>query len=334
MKKIVITGGAGFIGSHIVDRFVELYPDTQIVVLDKMTYAADIQNIMHHINIKDSKLRLIVGDVREMHICRQAVKDADLVIHAAAESHVDNSFSNSLEFSKTNVEGTHCLMEACLQADVPKIIHISTDEVYGEVIEGTVTEDARLKPTNPYSASKAAADMIINGYRQSFNLPVITVRSNNIFGIRQYPEKIIPRFILSLITGEKMPLHGTGKNRRHFLSAHDLTKALVLLVDKGEIGECYNIGTTEEYENIRIAQMICEVFGLDPEKYISFTEDRPFNDERYAINWDRISALGWAPESRLTDELAAIAGWYVDNFNRYNDDGLEIVHKPKTLKAA
>ena len=305
---ILITGGAGFIGSHIVDYFAKAYPDAQILVFDKMTYAADIHNIMHH--IETSRIELIVGDVCDLERCYAVLKNADLLIHAAAESHVDNSFGNSLEFSRTNVLGTHALMEAALKSAVPKIIHVSTDEVYGEVIDGRVSEDAPLLPTNPYSASKAAADMIIQGYKKSFDLPVITVRSNNIFGIRQYPEKLIPKFILMLMKREKLTLHGDGSNQRHFLAAQDLCKALGLLAQKGTIGDIYNIGTLDEYKNIEIAQMLCENFGLKAEEWITFVEDRPFNDARYAITWEPLTALGWKPELRLKEEMPALIKWY------------------------
>ena len=251
MKKIIITGGAGFIGSHIVEHFVENYPEAEIVVLDKMTYAADIRNLLHLVS--DNRIRLMVGDICDLDTCYRAVEGADLVIHAAAESHVDNSFGNSLEFTKTNVVGTHCLMSACRQAKVDKIIHVSTDEVYGEIIDGKADENAPLKPTNPYSASKAGAEMIINGYMRSYNLPVVIVRANNIFGIRQFPEKIIPKFLLSLMTGKPLTIHGNGQNSRHYLCARDFAAALDLLAHKGEIHGYYNIGTTDEYTNLEIS---------------------------------------------------------------------------------
>jgi len=332
MKKIVITGGAGFIGSHIVDHFAGLYPDAHITVFDKMTYAADIHNIMHLIETR--RIEFIVGDVCDLQKCYAVLEGCDLLIHAAAESHVDNSFGNSLEFSRTNVLGTHALMEAALKSGVPKIIHVSTDEVYGEVIEGRVDERAHLAPTNPYSASKAAADMIIEGYKKSFRLPVMTVRSNNIFGIRQFPEKIIPKFLLMMMMGEKLPLHGNGENMRHFLAAKDLCIALDLVVQKGEIGAIYNIGTLDEYKNIEVAEMICALFGEDPKNAITFIPDRPFNDARYAITWEPLKALGWKPEIHLRDQLPAMAAWYYDNFARFVKDGEKPLRAPKSLKAA
>ncbi len=333
MQKIVITGGAGFIGSHIVDEFMENYPDAKVVVLDKMTYAADIRNIKHHIEKKN--FELIVGDICDLDTCLRALKDTDLLIHAAAESHVDNSFSNSLEFSKTNVVGTHCLMEACRRLNVSKIIHVSTDEVYGEVMEGHAFEDTTLQPTNPYSASKAAAEMIIHGFRRSFNLPIIMIRANNMFGTRQYPEKIIPKFTLMLMQDQKLTLHGNGKNKRHFLAVRDFTNALKILNEKGEIGECYNIGTTQEFENIKIAQELCKLFGLDQDKYITYVEDRPFNDGRYAVNWDKITALGWEPKIDLKQSLAELAAWYSTYSDRYVEDD-QIVNnaqQPQSIRA-
>lgn len=332
MKKIVITGGAGFIGSHIVDHFTALYPNAEVIVFDKMTYAADIHNIMHH--IENDRINLVVGDVCDLQKCFAVLKDADLLIHAAAESHVDNSFGNSLEFSRTNVLGTHALMEAALKSNVPKIIHVSTDEVYGEVIEGRVNEAAPLLPTNPYSASKAAADMIIQGYKKSFNLPVITVRSNNIFGIRQFPEKIIPKFLLLLMQGKKLTLHGNGQHKRHFLAAQDLCKALEILVNKGKIGEIYNIGTLDEYQNIETAKMICALFDFAPGDWITYMEDRPFNDARYAITWEPLKALGWEPAVHLQDKLPDMAAWYYENFTRFIKDEERARYAPKILKAA
>lgn len=315
MNKIVITGGAGFIGSHIVEHFARSYPAANIVVLDKMTYAADIRNILPL--MREKRFQLIVGSVCDLDTCLRAVKGADLVIHAAAESHVDNSFGNSLEFTNTNVVGTHCLMEACRHEKVSRIIHVSTDEVYGEVISGTADENALLRPTNPYSASKAAAEMIISGYLRSYKIPLVMVRANNIFGIRQYPEKIIPKFMISLMMGRKLTLHGNGQNRRHYLSAWDFAEALDTLARFGEIGACYNIGTVEEYTNFEMASMISSLFGLDVEETATFVQDRPFNDFRYAVDWSQMAALGWKPKRFLRDELPVLAQWYADNLSRY-----------------
>ncbi len=313
MHKIVITGGAGFIGSHVVDRLSVEFAGAEVVVLDKMTYAADIMNLMDL--LRPSTAELVVGDVCDYSLCFNLMRGADLVIHAAAESHVDRSFLSSIPFTQSNALGTHTVMEACRNAAVPRIIHVSTDEVYGEVLSGAADERAEMNPTNPYSASKAAAEMIVNGYRHSFKLPVITVRANNIFGIRQFPEKLIPRSIMALLQGEKIQLHGDGTNVRHFLSALDFADAIILLARKGELFDTYNIGSPDEFSNLVVAQMICSEIGLPFDENVQFVRDRPFNDRRYAISWDKITCLGWAPKRSLPDELPAIVAWYRQNIN-------------------
>lgn len=317
MKKIVVTGGAGFIGSHIVDFMIKKYPAAKIVVLDKMTYAADFRYLSQHSN--NSNFQLIVGDICDYNTCRAALTSTDVLIHAAAESHVDNSFSNSIEFTKTNTVGTHCLMEASLSQNVKKIIHISTDEIYGEVVSGSVDESGPYAPTNPYSASKAAAEMVVRAYWKSFRLPVVMVRANNMFGSRQFPEKLIPKSILSLHSGEKISLHGSGLNQRTFLSVHDFCNAIDLLVKQGSIGEIYNVGTEEEYRNKDIAEAVCKIFEKDFADNIKYVEDRPFNDARYSVNYKKIMDLGWAPTRTLAEELPDIVSWYRKRVKNYFD---------------
>ncbi|MCI5059643.1 MAG: GDP-mannose 4,6-dehydratase [Alphaproteobacteria bacterium] len=317
MKKIVITGGAGFIGSHVVDHFYEQYPESEIVVFDKMTYAADQRNLENCLS--DPRVKLVVEDICHLERCVEILEGTDLLIHAAAESHVDNSFGNSMEFTRTNVVGTHALMEAAKRHAIPKIIHVSTDEVYGEVLEGAVDERSNLYPTNPYSASKAAAEMVISGYIRSFRLPVTVVRANNIYGIRQFPEKIIPKFLLMLLRDKKLTLHGDGQNRRHYLSALDFAAALDLISQKWKPFEIYNIGTTEEYTNRELSEMLCALFDKNPEEHITYVKDRPFNDGRYALKWDHITNLGWRPQRSLKEDLPTIKAWYEKNADRYND---------------
>lgn len=313
MRKILITGGAGFIGSHITEQVCRDYPDAQVVVLDKMTYAADIHYILDLLT--NDRIELVVADICDYEVCLQQIQGCDLVIHAAAESHVDRSFHSSILFTRTNTLGTHTVLEAARIAKVPRIIHISTDEVYGEVIEGERDERGELNPTNPYSASKAAAEMIVTGYRHSFRLPIITVRANNIFGIRQYPEKLIPRSILSILQDKKVPLHGDGHNVRHFLSARDFAEAVVLLARSGKLNEVYNIGSPDELSNRQVVAMVCQELGRDFDSSVRFVEDRPFNDRRYAISWDKITDLGWKPSRKLSLELPEIVNWYRRNLN-------------------
>lgn len=311
MRKILITGGAGFIGSHFVEALANGFPDHRVVVLDKMTYAADFSYISPLIS--SGRVQLVVGDICDFDLCKKLVAECDLVVHAAAESHVDRSFHSSILFTQTNAMGTHTVMEACRVAKTPRIIHVSTDEVYGEVLSGDCDETGEMNPTNPYSASKAAAEMIVNGYRHSFKLPVIVVRANNVYGIRQFPEKLIPRCIMSLIDGEKIPLHGDGKNVRHYLAAADFASALVLLANKGIINETYNIGSLEEHMNRDIARMICEQFNASFEDSVKFVKDRPFNDRRYSISWKKISELGWKPSRSLPKDIPVIVDWYRKN---------------------
>ena len=305
-KKILLTGAAGFIGSHVYDLFSEKYCEAEITILDKMTYAANIRNIPQITTNK--KHKLIVGDLTDMDICLKATTDMDLVINLAAESHVDNSFNNSIIFSKSNTLGTHTLMEACKRNKVDRIIHVSTDEVYGENIGDPFSEEHPLNPTNPYSASKAAAEMIVRGYFKSFDLPVIVVRSNNIYGIRQYPEKIIPKFIVNCLKKEPIKIHGDGLNLRHYLSAIDFANALDLLSNNGTEGEIYNISSDLELTNIEVSNLIKSFF--DYEIDVIHTDNRPFNDKRYSVNDRKLRDLGWAPSFNLKDDLPKIIEWY------------------------
>lgn len=316
MNKIVVTGGAGFIGSHIVDFFSSKYPSAQMVVIDKMTYAADFKYLERH--LASNNFTLKVGDICDKSLCDDALYKADLLIHAAAESHVDNSFESSLIFTQTNVLGTHTVMQSALKNSVAKILHISTDEVYGEVITGAAKEDSVFSPTNPYSASKAAAEMIVRGYMQSFGLPAMLIRANNMFGIRQFPEKLIPRSFMRLMTGNKIQLHGDGENKRTFLSVYDFCSALFLLTNEGKIGDAYNIGTEQEYKNVEVAKMICDLLGFEATEAITYVRDRPFNDARYSVDYSKIVDLGWEVTRDLTDELPLMADWYRQRISSFS----------------
>jgi len=315
MNKIVITGGAGFIGSHVVEKVVERFPEAKLFILDKMTYAADFANISHL--LERGRRHLHVGDLCDFDLCLRLTVDTDVVLHVAAESHVDNSFGNSLRFTHSNTLGTHTLLEACRVNNVGKFIHVSTDEVYGEIREGLHVETDFLDPTNPYSASKAAADMIVNSYVRSFKMPIVSVRANNIYGIRQYPEKIIPRFILLGLTGQNFTVHGDGGNSRRFLAAEDFSEALMLLINKGVDGEIYNVGSDTEYTNLEIVNLIASHLGIDPRARTEFVTDRPFNDSRYAIDSTKINRLGWSQTRPLEEHMDSVIQWYKENFSRY-----------------
>jgi len=306
--KILITGGAGFVGSHLVDYFIKNY-NYEIIVLDNMSYAANFDNIKQH--IENNSIKFVLGDVNNYSLYSKILKDVSLVIHTAAESHVDNSFFDPWRFVKTNVEGTQVLLQACKEFEVPKIIHFSTDEVYGDTIDTAFTEDFALNPTNPYSASKAAADMIIASYKKSFDMNIITVRPNNIFGTRQHWEKLIPTCILHLKQGKKIPIHGKGSNKRTYLSIKDLCKAIDLIRTNGNDKEIYNIGCDFEYKVIDVVKLFCDYLDLDLNKSIKFIEDRAYNDTRYLIDYSKfVKKELWYPKIRLEDEVIELFNWY------------------------
>jgi UDP-glucose 4,6-dehydratase len=317
LNKIVITGGAGFIGSHVYKHFSDRFINSEIIILDKMTYAADVRNIRDI--LENSKHKLMVGNVMCLDACLKATKDADLVINLAAESHVDNSFDNSIIFTESNTLGTHTLMEACKRNAVKKIIHVSTDEVYGENVKVAFKEDSALNPTNPYSASKASAEMIVKSYYKSFKLPVVTVRANNIYGIRQFPEKIIPRFALRALGGLPLQLHGEGDNLRHYLAASDFAKAIECLIYKGLVGESYNIASDIELSNLEMAKLINSIVRPRDEDNIEFIKDRPFNDGRYAVDDSKIRSLGWKPARSVIDDMPEVINWYRKNRMRFTE---------------
>ena len=279
-----------------------------------MTYAADIRNIPQI--IKSKKHKLIIGDLINMDICLEATKDKDLVINLAAESHVDNSFDNSIVFTESNTLGTHTLMEACKRNNVRRIIHVSTDEVYGQNTGDPFLEEDTLNPTNPYSASKAAAEMIVNSYFKSFDLPVIVVRSNNIYGIRQYPEKIIPKFIVNCILKKPLEIHGDGSNSRHYLSAIDFANAIDWLSINGKEGEIFNVSSDLELTNLEVSKLIKKFFDYDNQ--VKYVANRPFNDKRYAVNDEKLRNIGWKPQFNLIEDLPRIIEWYKLNYERYN----------------
>ncbi len=315
MKKIVITGGCGFIGSHIVEYFFNKYNKAKIIVLDKITYAASLKNLN---NLKKSnRLKIYKNDILNFKLIKKITKKTDLLIHAAAESHVDNSFRLNDEFIQTNVLGTKNILQACKENKVSKILHISTDEIYGEIFKGSFSENDRFNPSNPYSSSKAAAEMIVNGYIHSYNLPVIIIRANNIFGTRQHPEKLISGCCWSFIKKKKFTIHGKGLQKRNFLFVKDLCEALNILVKKGKKGEAYNIGSNFEYKNIEIVKIIADQNNISFYKNIKYVKDRPFNDFRYSVNFDKIKKLGWKPKVKVEDKIFEINNWYKKNINRF-----------------
>ena len=306
-KKIFITGGAGFIGSHVSEAFFENFKKSKIVILDKLTYAGNKAFISSIVNSK--RVKFLKGDILNTKKYSKFLKNCDLAINIAAESHVDNSFLSPLNFTKTNTLGAHAFFLECIKNKVKKILHISSDEVYGEKTKGTSYEDQLVNPTNPYSASKAAAEILINSYKYTYKKEIIMVRANNIYGIRQYPEKLIATSIVNLIKNKPIPIHGNGKNIRFYLSAIDFAKALIILVKKRDRGT-FNIGSNYYEKNINVAKTICKLFKKNTKKYITFTKDRLYNDKRYSVSSKKIKKLGWKPKQNLIQDLPMIIQWY------------------------
>lgn len=327
-KSILITGGLGFIGSHVVTQLVQ--KSYHIVVLDKLDSCASLKNLA---SVK-YKINCIIGNITNKKLIDNLFQEYrfDTVLHFAAQTHVDNSFGNSFTFTKTNVLGTHVLLEAsklAYQAQILKrFIHVSTDEVYGET-SSTMTEDSILKPTNPYAASKAGAEMLVQSYYISFGLPIIITRGNNVYGPHQYPEKMIPKFINLLARDKHCCLHGDGSHRRSFLYVTDVARAFVILLEKGNIGEIYNIGTDFEISNKNTASDLIRLMNKSSDM-IEYVADRAFNDQRYSIDSSKLHSLGWQPEITWDEGLRQTIDWYLTHQDYW--PGLESVLVPHPEK--
>ncbi|KAF3902217.1 ADP-L-glycero-D-manno-heptose-6-epimerase [Orbilia brochopaga] len=316
VKNIMITGGAGFIACWLVRHLTTTYAGVyNIVSFDKLDYCASLNNT----RMLDAlpNFQFFHGDITEPDDVLRCMKEnaIDTIFHFAAQSHVDLSFGNSYQFTDTNVYGTHVLLECAKNFGIKRFVHISTDEVYGEVEEDgdDLLETSILSPTNPYAASKAAAEMLVNAYYKSFKLPVIIVRSNNVYGPHQFPEKVIPKFTCLLNRGGKLLLHGDGKHTRRYLFAGDAADAFDTILHKGSIGQIYNVGSYDEISNITLCKKLIEQFGHAEDKYDEIVEhvrDRPFNDRRYAVDGTKLRQLGWDQKTPFEDGLKLTVDWY------------------------
>jgi UDP-glucose 4,6-dehydratase len=334
-RSILLTGAAGFIGSHVAIRLVTLFPDYLIIGLDSMEYCASVKNLDQIINAPN--FRLVEGDILSTDFVRYLLKEhkIDTVMHFAAQSHVDNSFGNSLEFTRTNTLGTHTLLECArlTQAQIKLFIYVSTDEVYGEntVESGAFHEQYVLSPQNPYAASKAAGEMFARSYFHSFKMPIIITRGNNTFGPHQYPEKLIPKFINLIERSKKCCLHGDGSNMRSFVFCEDVAEAFDIIMHKGQIGETYNIGTKFEISNKDVTKTLLKLMKpeVDAETQIEYVRDRAINDKRYWVNYDKIAALGWVPRTSFEDGLARTIEWYRTHPAHWGDVSQVLVAHPQ-----
>ena len=308
--KILVTGGCGFIGSNFIRMMLEKYPTYELINLDKLTYAGNPDNLK---DIKDNKnYKFIKGDVCDFELMKELTKDVDFIFHFAAESHVDRSIEGPAIFTKSNILGTHMLLEAARINKTKKFIHISTDEVYGSTKEGSFNENDILKPNSPYSASKAAADMIARAYYKTYGLPVIVIRSSNNFGPYQYPEKIMPLFVTNLMEDKKVPVYGTGKNIRDWIYVIDNCEGIEFIWQNGKIGEIYNVGGGNEKPNTEITKIILKEMGKD-ESYIEYVKDRPGHDFRYSLDCTKIHKLGWKPRFNFEEAIVETIKWYRNN---------------------
>ena len=311
MADVLVTGGAGFIGSNFVRFALANHPDWRVTTLDKLTYAGRRENL--HDVMTDPRHTFVHGDIADAAVSGPLVERSDLVVHFAAETHVDRSILAAGEFIKTDVEGTFVLLEAARRArNLRRFIQISTDEVYGSVASGASVETDELKPRNPYSASKAGADRLAYSYWATYEVPVIITRASNNYGPYQFPEKVIPLFVTNAIDDIPVPLYGDGRQIRDWLHVDDHCRAIDLLIDKGVSGEVYNIGGGNEVMNIDLTMKILSGLGK-PQSLIKPVADRPGHDRRYCLDTTKLKAVGWTPQVPFETGLQKTIDWYRAN---------------------
>lgn len=310
--KILVTGGCGFIGSNFIRYILKKYPVYEIVNMDALTYAGNLENLRDI--KKDKRYRFVHGRIEDKNLVARVFGNTDYVVNFAAETHVDRSIRNSSPFLTTNVLGTHTLLEAVRTVPIKKFIHISTDEVYGALgNKGKFTEKTMLAPNSPYSASKASADLLIRAYYETYKLPAVIVRPSNNYGYYHFPEKFIPLMITNLLLNKPVPIYGNGENVRDWCFVEDTCAAIESVMHNGEAGEVYNAGGNCEVENIGLAKSILKIMGKS-ERHIKFVKDRPGHDYRYALDNSKIRRkLKWRPSVKIEDGLEMTIRWYKDN---------------------
>ena len=312
MTTLLVTGGAGFIGSCFIRHELKKHKDYKIINLDALTYCGNLENLK---DVEDNlNYKFIHGNICDKGLVRELISQADCVINFAAESHVDNSIKTPEIFVETNIQGTLNLLQACKEIGIEKFLQVSTDEVYGSLgKDGYFYEMTPLAPNSPYSASKASADLLVRAYFETYKLPVLNTRCSNNYGPYQYPEKLIPFFISKLLRGEKVPVYGDGLNVRDWLYVYDHCEAIDEVLHKGRIGQVYNIGGHNEKTNLEITHLILDAMGKD-ESSIEYVEDRLGHDRRYAISNDKItSELGWKPSVTFEQGIKMTIDWYLKN---------------------
>ena len=309
--KVLVTGGLGFIGSNFIRYLLERYSSIEIINVDAMKYGSNPLNLK---DIEDDeKYKFIKGDICDYELISKLVKDVDVIVNFAAESHVDRSIANPYSFLQSNVVGVFVILEAIRKKNREvKFIQISTDEVYGDILKGSFKEEDRLKPSSPYSASKAAADMFVLAYSRTYGIHAVITRCTNNYGPYQFPEKLIPKTIIRASMNLKIPIYGTGKNIRDWIYVLDHCEAIDLVIKEGETGEIYNISSGEEKTNLEVVKTILSIMGKD-ESLIEFVEDRPGHDLRYSLDSSKIRELGWKPKHSFKEGIRKTVEWYRQN---------------------
>lgn len=322
MSRFLLTGCFGFIGSQVANSIFEEFPLAQkLVILDRVDYNSRPKNVNKEVQA-DPRFTFVRGDICSVDLVSFVLKEyqIDTVIHLAAQTHVDESFKNSLQFTRDNVLGTHSLLEACrAYGQIKRFVHMSTDEVYGEADDDSHHEGSLLNPTNPYAATKASAEFILKSYGYSYKFPYIIIRGNNVYGHGQYPDKIVPKFSLYVQYGRKLPIHGEGTAKRMFVHVDDMARGIVLVVKKGTLGETYNIGSRNEHTVLEIAQKIAANFEKSLDEVIHHVPDRHYNDKRYYIDYTKIKDLGWEEQIPFEEGLKETIEWYVQRADEFKE---------------
>jgi len=310
LSRLLVTGGAGFIGSNFVRYWLERHPQDRITVLDALTYAGHLENLE---DVKDNpNFAFVRGDIRKTDDVAGPVEQADIVVNFAAESHVDRSIAEPETVLTTNVLGVFVLVEAAKKFGVERFIQISTDEVYGDIAEGSSKETDILEPNSPYSAGKAGGELLARAYYRTYGVPVIVTRGSNTYGPYQQPEKLVPLFVSNALEGKQLPVYGDGRQVRDWLHVMDHCSGIETVIEKGKPGEIYNIGGGNERTNIEITKMILEVTGKD-ESLIKYVQDRPGHDRRYSLDSTKLMQLGWKPTHNFETAMRDTIRWYMEN---------------------
>ena len=304
MKRVLVTGGAGFIGSNFVRLLVASGRDA--IILDKLTYAGTLENIADVLGSTNTKF--VRGDVCDGSVVQDLAKQVDCIVHFAAETHVDRSITDAAEFVRTNVQGTHILLDAARSHDL-RFLQIGTDEVYGSINEGLFTESSTLRPSSPYAASKAAADLLVRSYSTTYGLDEMITRSSNNYGPFQHPEKFIPRIITNAINDRPLPIYGDGLNSRDWLYVDDNCRGILTVMEKGVRGQTYNIGSGRDRSNLEVVEAVLALLSK-PLDLIRHVADRLGHDRRYALDWSRMESLGWKPMVDFSEGLRLTVDWY------------------------